>query len=412
MEKLSIQKNIAWNTIGSVVYMATQWLITILVVRIAGVTVAGNFTLAVSVNNIFYSIAMFGIRNYQVSDVTNKYSNGAYTQSRMISCIGSFLLCFCYSLIISYSTEQRICIAIYCIFKMTEAFYDVFAGMCQKAWRMDYIGKSWLIRGIVTFAGFVLTLMITKNLPVSLAVMAAVSLLMIFVYDIPRTSKLTEIHIKGETKNGISLMKECFPLLCYMILSTLIPTIPRLFLERIEGSYALGIYGSVSAPTTIVQMGASYVFNPFMTLFAEQYEAGNIKGFMNTLRKCAFWLAVISVVSLIGGKILGYWGLNLLYGAEVAEYVDLLEPLILCTIFTAFAWLLCGLLTVVRDFKGLILSNLIPAIVSFLASSLLIQTFGTQGTSYTLMIGLCLECGFLFFFLMRKLKEKGEANGK
>ena len=77
-KRLSIQENIIWNTVGSIIYMVTQWLITILVVRIAGVDTAGNLTLAISVNNIFYSIAMFGIRNYQVSDVKEKYSNNIY----------------------------------------------------------------------------------------------------------------------------------------------------------------------------------------------------------------------------------------------------------------------------------------------------------------------------------------------
>lgn len=42
-KRLSIQENIIWNTIGSIMYMVTQWLITILVVRIAGVETAGNF---------------------------------------------------------------------------------------------------------------------------------------------------------------------------------------------------------------------------------------------------------------------------------------------------------------------------------------------------------------------------------
>ena len=83
-KRLSIQENIIWNTVGSIIYMVTQWLITILVVRIAGVDTAGNLTLAISVNNIFYSIAMFGIRNYQVSDVKEKYSNNIYIYSRML----------------------------------------------------------------------------------------------------------------------------------------------------------------------------------------------------------------------------------------------------------------------------------------------------------------------------------------
>ena len=60
---------------------------------------------------------------------------------------------------------------------------------------------------------------------------------------------------------------------------------------------------------------------------------------------------LISVLALGGGKIFGHWGLELLYGDEVAAHEDLLLPLIGCTILTAIVWFLCALLTVVREIK-------------------------------------------------------------
>ena len=84
--------------------------------------------------------------------------------------------------------------------------------------------------------------------------MALVSWLVIFFYDIPRAKKLDTIKIHLKEKKNITLMAECFPLLCYQTMSSVIPTIPRLVMEKILGGAALGIYGSVAAPTMIVQM--------------------------------------------------------------------------------------------------------------------------------------------------------------
>ena len=98
-KKVSIQKSIIWNSAGSMVYLITQWLISVLVVRLSGVETAGILTLAMSVNNVFYSIAMQGIRNYQVSDMKEKYTSGIYVSSRLIICILSFLVCVGYALI-------------------------------------------------------------------------------------------------------------------------------------------------------------------------------------------------------------------------------------------------------------------------------------------------------------------------
>lgn len=405
-KKISVQASIMWNSAGSIVYLLTQWLITILVVRLAGVSAAGDFTLATSVNNIFYSIAMQGIRNYQVSDVKGKYKDGTYICSRIMACIFSLVVCTSYCLLIGYSAKQKICIIVYCLFKMAEALYDAYAGVCQKYWRMDYIGKSWMLKGILTFVAFLIILYLSKNLILAILSMVIISFTCILVYDIPRTKEISDIKMVWRDKNNILLIKECLPLLCYLILSTTFPTIPRLFLERELGSYALGIFGSVSTPTLIVQMGASYIFSPFMTLFAEQYNDKDKKAFLGNLKKCFAAIGVLGIVSLVGGGILGKWGLHLLYGQEVAEYVSLLLPLIFCTILTAFVWMLCGLLTVTRNFKGLLISNGMALITSFLISGILIKLFNIQGANLALGISLLVEMVGLYVFLWRNLQNQ------
>lgn len=404
-KKISIQSSILWNSAGSIVYLVTQWIISIFVVRFSGVEDAGNLTLAMSVNNIFYSIAMQGIRNFQVSDTNEKYKDHTYVYNRILSCILSFGICLLYCGIIQYSSEQKICIIAYCLFKMSEALYDVYAGICQKNWRMDYIGKSWMVKGIVTLGAFVGFYLISGNLLWAILGMAISSYIVVGVYDVPKTHSLSQIRISLKDKDCLKLTIECFPLLCYLILSTIVPTIPRIFMERILGNYALGIYGSIATPTAIVQMGASYIFNPFLTLFAEQYNSGKIVQFRNTMKKCILTISCFSVIALIGGKILGKWGLNLIYGSEVAEYVSLLLPLILCTILTSLVWFLCALLTVVREFKGLIISNLIVVILSGISSIFCLKIFGMQGASIALGISLGVEILFLWLFLKKKLNS-------
>lgn len=404
-KKISIQSSILWNSAGSIVYLVTQWIISIFVVRFSGVEDAGNLTLAMSVNNIFYSIAMQGIRNFQVSDTNEKYKDHTYVYNRILSCILSFGICLLYCGIIQYSSEQKICIIAYCLFKMSEALYDVYAGICQKNWRMDYIGKSWMIKGSVTLGAFVGFYLISGNLLWAILGMAISSYIVVGVYDVPKTHSLSQIRISLKDKDCLKLTIECFPLLCYLILSTIVPTIPRIFMERILGNYALGIYGSIATPTAIVQMGASYIFNPFLTLFAEQYNSGKIVQFRNTMKKCILTISCFCVIALIGGKILGKWGLNLIYGSEVAEYVSLLLPLILCTILTSLVWFLCALLTVVREFKGLIISNLIVVILSGISSIFCLKIFGMQGASIALGISLGVEILFLWLFLKKKLNS-------
>ena len=400
-----MKASILWNSWGSIFYLGCQWLLTVLVVRLAGVEESGILSLAMSVSNIWYSLAVYGMRNYQVSDVTDKYKNGTYIFSRWITGFSSLAGCVIYTAVISYSLKQKLCILIYFLYKLTEAYFDVYAGIYQKEWRMDFIGKSMTARGILTLGSFTVVLGLTGNMVLTLSVMAAACAAFVILYDVRTAGKLTDTSPVWDRKAVWNLLKECSPLVVYTLLSTAIGTIPRIIMERYLGSYQLGIYGSVATPTLIIQMGATYIFNPFVTLFGERYQQRDREGFGKALRSCCLAVAAIAAAGLVGGKLLGYWGLNLLYGQEVASYEELLLPLIFCTVLTAFAWLLCGVLTAVREFRGLVWANVWAVICSAVASLLLERSMGMQGASLALTLATMVEIAVLWFYLFRKMRK-------
>lgn len=404
-KKLSIQSSIFWNTAGSMFYLACQWLITVLVVRLSGVETAGILSLSMSVCNIWYCIAVYGMRNFQVSDTLNHYSNGSYIFSRVLSCSVAGLGCLIYTLFMPYDFVTTLCILLYFVYKCSEALFDVYAGIFQKSWRLDLAGKSLLLRGVLTIGSFCFLLIVTNSLPVTLAGMAAICLIAILLYDIPQARKIASIRLDLRIGEVRHLFIECFPLVVYTFLSTSIGSIPKLFLERIAGSYDLGVYSSVATPTLIIQMGATYIFNPFVTLFAEHYTQKNYHGFLSILKKCTIAVVAIAVAGVIGGKLWGVWGLTLLYGAEIAAYVNLLIPLIICTILTAFSWLLCGVLTATHQFHGLVVANVVAVIASVILSPVLENKFSMQGASIALAVATILEIVILLFYLGKDLKS-------
>ena len=404
-KKISMKTSILWNSWGSIFYLGCQWLLTVLVVRLAGVEESGILSLAMSVSNIWYSLAVYGMRNYQVSDVTDKYKNGTYIFSRWITGFLSLAGCVIYTAVISYSLEQKLCILIYFLYKLTEAYFDIYAGIYQKEWRMDFIGKSMTARGVLTLGSFTVVLGLTGNMVLTLAVMAATCAAFVILYDVRTAGKLTDTSLVWDRRAVWNLLKECSPLVVYTLLSTTIGTIPRIIMERYLGSYQLGIYGSVATPTLIIQMGATYIFNPFVTLFGERYQQRDRKGFGKALRSCCLAVAAIAAAGLVGGRLLGHWGLNLLYGQEVAAHEELLLPLIFCTVLTAFAWLLCGVLTAVREFRGLVWANVWAVICSAAASLLLERSMGMQGASLALALATVVEIAVLWFYLFRKMRK-------
>lgn len=61
--------------------------------------------------------------------------------------------------------------------------------------------------------------------------------------------------------------------------SSLGANLPRQFLELKLGKESLGIYSTVATPAVIVQVAASYIFNPVLTEFAWLYQQGEKRNF-------------------------------------------------------------------------------------------------------------------------------------
>ena len=131
-----------------------------------------------------YSLAVYGMRNFQVSDTNEKYSNGLYISSRIFTGSAALFGCIIYTLVLSYSPEQKLCIIIYFVYKLSEALFDVFAGIYQKMWRLDYVGKSFTIRGVLTLGTFSAALFLSGNLVITLLIMTVCCLLSVCLYDI------------------------------------------------------------------------------------------------------------------------------------------------------------------------------------------------------------------------------------
>lgn len=145
----STSNNVIWNTIGSIVYLACQWLTTVAVVRISSnYEYAGYLSLAMSYSNIFIPIALYKIRSYQVSDINNQFSSGQYIGFRIVTIAVGFGIVFLYT-IFTCRKEAIISVVCYCLYKVIEVLVDVFHGIDQKGGNMIFCGVSMLLRGLL-----------------------------------------------------------------------------------------------------------------------------------------------------------------------------------------------------------------------------------------------------------------------
>jgi O-antigen/teichoic acid export membrane protein len=396
-KKLSVGQNTLFNSLGSLIYLGCQWLITILVVHLDSYQGAGTLSLAMSVTNLFSTLATFGLRDFQVSDFANQYAVSTYVTTRITTCCISMLLCIITVLAGGhYSSYQAACILVYMLFRLAEALVDCMQAIEQKAERMDFVCLSFLLRGVGILVVFCVALKLTGNLLLAFAGMAALSFAVVLGLDFPTAKRLTGLRLHFDFAQTRKLLWECAPLMCNSFAMTAIVSIPRSTLEELQGEYLLGIYASIATPAVIVQTAASWLYTPAITSFTRHYVARDKARFYGLYRRMWLIIAAAVAVTLVAAKLLGRWALGLLLTEEILDYTYLLIPVLLTTILIACNYFLSALLTITRHLKIILASNAVAMALVLLFSRALITAFSMSGVNYVIYLAMGVNVVILF----------------
>lgn len=378
---LSLRANMLWNTAGSMTRLACNYLVTIAVVRLSsGFDANGALTLASTVSSLAMPFAEFRLRTLHVTDVDDERSSREYIGLRVVTSFIAFILGVVYSLLTN-SVSSLPVVTLYLVYSIFTSFIEGFHAIDQRHRRMDYIGVSYILQGASTLAAFCLGLWLTNSLEIAVGLMALAVLAVGLLYDIPRTRRFEvlrpEIVWPVVTRTLISLL----PLVLAQVASSAVLAIPRQELARSMGDEALGIYASIAAPVVVVQMGAAYVYGPLMGEFAESFQRDKRAG-LRLLGKTVLAVLALSTVLSVALLFLGKPILWLMFGERVLPYISLLQPTIVCTVITAFAWFFNDLLLTLRDFKAAFIGNVAAVLVTLVSSSWMVHTFEMNGVSW------------------------------
>lgn len=390
MNEQNLKKNMLWNAAGNLIYLICQWLVTVLVTNIGAFRDAGLLSVAMSVSATFQTVAMFGIRNYQVSDVENKYSDTCYVSLRVLTCAAALLACTVFSLVTGYRGEQLLAITWFMLFRLAENFSDVLHGIAQKRGRLDIAGKAFAIKGVGLVAVFLTGYKLGGSLNAGLACMALFSCASTILYDLLVTRRLSHFRIVEKGTACLSLARETAPLCLYLFFSAAISTVPKLILERQCGEEILGAYSSIFAPALLIAAAAGYLYTPFIASFANAYREKQNRAFLSLFGKLAAAIAVLGGLSLLAASLFGDFALKLIFGEKILAYADLLVPILLFIFLNALFAFLCMLEVVLRDFGWLLIACAAGLLTELLLTGTWIERSGVNATSYSLMLGAAL----------------------
>ena len=402
-----MKKDIAWNTFGNIFYGFCTWVITILVVRMGSFTDAGYLSLAMTTSSTYNAIALFAMRNYQITDSGHLYSDGEYVSSRIISCLAAYVF-LAVAAVFSGSMYQAICIIAFMPVRLSEAYSDVFHGIDQMHDRYDLIGKSFTLRGIAVIVIFIAGMAVSGNLALTLGLISIATFAISILWDKRLTSKITTIEMRLKDSKILKLYLSCLPLMLFTFFMGMQMMYAKTVLSDVVGVTKQGIYASISNPTYAIQVMGAALFAPFLPVLAEYLKERDIQGFNRGVRKVTGILVVFSALVLVAASLLGRWVLGIFFGKEILDYYELFIPVVIVIIINTFVYWFQGVLVALR--KNVLLA--VGMIVDFMLFVILIrpaiEIFGMNGASYAQILSLGLYLLFEIIataFNVKKIQE-------
>ena len=383
---LSIKSNILWSSIGSIIGLSCQWLISVLVVRLSsGFSDAGLYSLSMSVYGIFFPIAQYRMYTYQVSDVNGENTVGEYLSFRLLTILLSLVLTFAYSLF-TCRPASVFCIFLYGLYKSANQLIDVLHAADQQFSRMDYVGVSLALQGALSLVFFCVALSCFRSVPLAIFAMFIAVVLVGWFYDLPRTSALTCIVVGISRNKAKRLLITCLPAVVAGIAVSASASIPRQYLSSALGDPALGVYSSIAAPIAIIQMGVSYLYNPLLGYFSKSYSDKDRHSFFRLCFACLLGALIIAVVFGIGFEVLGNSLFSFVFGEEILPFMYLVPPMIASAVLTGLMWLVNDLLISFRYFSHTLVAGMLMFLVSLSSMKYSVEVFNLNGVTVCSLI--------------------------
>ncbi|MCM1059125.1 MAG: oligosaccharide flippase family protein [Eubacterium sp.] len=392
-----INKNIFWNAVGNTAYNGLQWLITVIVTRSSGFDAAGILAIAMSISLTFRSISYFGIRNFQVTDNNNKYSDSDYWGFRIITSIAAFTLCALVSAFSIHKVNLFVAIILYMIFRVSEGFSDLFQGIMQKNERLDIAGICLFVKSIATTIAFVAGFYLANSLNIGLLSMSLSAILISFLFEYPKAKNCIENPLNISFSLCKQLALETAPMFGYMLETALVLNAPKYFLSVTSDEATVGVYSSVFSLALILQGAFQYVYIPFITKFST---LDNNRDFAEIKKLAIKIMCIFMAITLLFSVMSFIFGddiMTIIFGKS-EQYREIILPSVLSVCFYSITTFISTFAIIKRKFSVLVTSYAL-GIVAFIIFAFLMKSQGINGVSYSMITASV----FIGFFILKSL---------
>ena len=404
-----------WNAVYSGVNALQSAIILFAVSRTGELADAGIITFGFALANLVMLLARYGIRNYQVTDIYEKYSFSDYFYCRICSTGASLLLSVIYLVVMiasgRYTSYKALIILEIIILKLIDAFEGVYTGRLQQKGRLDIGARIGAVRLIISTLAIFIAVLVIKNIPVSLLIGIIVSLL-IDIILIPKSRKDVEYGICHVQLPALKKLMAVGLSLCLgTALHNFVGNSPRYLVEIFLTDEVQAVSGYLMMPVFVITILNYFLMQPVVKDIGETWNKKDMGRFKHMVKRHILIICALTLVIGIAGVFLGLPLLSWLYRVSLTQYrltfVCYLAGGALYTLSEYFMVLLVA----ARKQNSIIAGCLAAIVINVIAGGYVLGKYGIQGTAVLYIISNLAMLGIFIAIMVRNIHKAQLASG-
>ena len=392
------------NTLGSIAWGTLFPLLTVVATQLSGAEHAGQFNMAFTTATLLLYVGNYGVKTYQVSDITETESFASYQVQRLLTCLLMLLIGFGYCFVRRYDHDMWLISAGAYAFRAIDALADAYEARLQQQDKLYLAGISQAVRSVLGVTAFSLLLLITRSLVAASIAMGVSALISFLLLTAPLTQLETPRSRRWSALEVREIFVECFPAFLALFLFALIETVPKYAMEGVLPYESQVYFSAIYFPAQAMLMIVGFIYRPQLVRLATIWTDPHKRMRFDLI--VGGMIGVCALVTL-GGLAFAKWlavPLNsLLYGTDFEPYRTAQYLMVVAGGLTAAIDFLYQIITVLRRQAAATRIYLAATAFVVAASIVLVRLYGFDGAvwSYVAVMGALLAALAIQYVIIR-----------
>lgn len=399
----TLRSNFAWNAAGNGVFALCQWGILIVFAKLGSPALVGQVVYGLALTAPLFVIAQLQLRSVQSTDATRRHTLSQYVGLRVITTIAALIIT---SLVASVmcTGNKPLCLIVllWALTKAVDSGSDCLYGLFQQAERMDYVGVSFSLRGVLSLASVAILFRASHSAALGLAGLAISWGAVFILFDIPMARNLVRTrnhlaHAAGlmaetlcpvlDRRQLTQLSLEAAPLGIVAFLLTIQIQIPRYVVAGVLHTRELGLFSAAAYLTFTGALLVNALGAPAMVRLAKYHVTDERSAFLQLLTKLCLVATVLGVAGILASMLFGRRILAVLYTSEYSRMAGVLTILCAGSALTFIASFLGYAMTAQGRYKIQVPIGVYVTSITLVSCYFLTMHYGLTGTALGVLIG-------------------------